>query len=127
MNKNEKLFNSFRLAKGDILKNEQHINDLHEIVDELQEQLQMLRADHRILMGMVYPTAKKEKKLDINNQHIVPREDGWAVVSANAKKATRVFKKKKEAVEFGTKRAEKGKVCAVIHNKDGTFKTRDCR
>jgi hypothetical protein len=33
------------------------------------------------------------------NQHVVPREDGWAVQGAGAKRATELFDRKMDAVD----------------------------
>lgn len=56
-------------------------------------------------------------------QHVVPKEDKWAVRAANSEKPSKIFNVKMDAVAYAfdvTRKHDNGKV--VIHNPDGSFK-----
>lgn len=57
-------------------------------------------------------------------KHVVSRHDRWAVVSAGASRASRVFDEKKEAVKFAREFAKKESGELYVHRKDGTIETR---
>ena len=132
MKHEEKLYNSFRIAKSDILENQKMINYLNSQVIELTELFVVLQADHAVLARSLYERdstaqSSRGKRHGLVNQHVVPRKDGWAVLAANAQKAAKVYPKKTQAVDHAKKLAKQGGVCAVIHNKDGTIIQNDCR
>ena len=54
-------------------------------------------------------------------QHIVPHPSGWALEVDNAKKVTKAFGTKREAIELGKSVAKNQKTELVIHKKDGTI------
>lgn len=59
-------------------------------------------------------------------QHVMPRDDGWAVVKEGADRATRVLETKAEAVEVGREIASNQGSKLVIHRQDGSVQeTRD--
>lgn len=56
------------------------------------------------------------------SQHVVPNQQGsWSVRKSEASKATRVFEKKADAVDYGRSVAKKGGSELYIHKKDGTI------
>ncbi|MGH9553404.1 MAG: DUF2188 domain-containing protein [Terriglobales bacterium] len=59
------------------------------------------------------------------NQHVVPRENGWAVKTAGASKATKAFDTKQQALDFGREIARKNQSELVIHGKNGKIQDSD--
>lgn len=60
-----------------------------------------------------------------NAKHVVPSQrGGWAVRSAGASKAGRVFDSKKQAVDYARGVAKNAHGELYIHGKDGTIKER---
>ncbi|WP_201333043.1 DUF2188 domain-containing protein [Nitratiruptor sp. YY09-18] len=58
--------------------------------------------------------------------HVVPNGDnGWCVKTDNAKKASRCFLHKKDAVNYARELSRKQKTELVIHNKDGKIAQKD--
>jgi len=60
------------------------------------------------------------------HQHVVPREDGWAVKVADGEKATKLFEDREDAIEFAKELAKKHNVCMVIHDENAKFEEFDC-
>lgn len=60
-----------------------------------------------------------------NNQHVVPRSDGWAVKKAGASKDTRVFGKQAQAIDFAREVAKNNKAELFIHSKEGRIRERN--
>lgn len=59
-------------------------------------------------------------------QHVVPDPDGgWNVKKAGAKRATKHFNTKKEAVDYGKEVSENQGAELVKHRKDGTIEDSD--
>lgn len=58
-------------------------------------------------------------------QHIVPQGDKWAVKSANAEKATKLFDTKQPAVDFGRQIARNQGSELVIHGLNGRIQNKD--
>lgn len=59
--------------------------------------------------------------------HVISRrQGGWAVRSAGAAKATKVYTNQEEAVQFARESAKKEQSVLYIHRKDGTVKDRQC-
>lgn len=57
---------------------------------------------------------------------VVPHEDKWAVQSKNAKKASKVFRLKNDAIDHGKSIARNKGTQLAVHRKDGTHeKTHD--
>lgn len=57
-----------------------------------------------------------------SSQHVVPNQQGsWSVRKSEASKATRVFEKKDDAVNYARSIAKKGGSELYIHKKDGTI------
>lgn len=54
-------------------------------------------------------------------KHVVPRQNGWAVKSAGASKAAKVFNTKDEAVKYARDSAKKDNGELYVHRKDGTI------
>jgi uncharacterized protein YdaT len=59
------------------------------------------------------------------NQHIVQHENGWAVKSEGANKATQVFNTQQEAIERGREIAINQKSELLIHNREGQVRERN--
>ena len=111
----DNLFSSFDMAKKDIYELRQEISSLNETQQRLMEQLSNMQ------------TAGHPHKLNRkNDQHVVSRDDGWAVKRAGASKATQIFERKTDAVKYAKDVAESRNACLVVHNKDGSFQKIDC-
>jgi hypothetical protein len=52
--------------------------------------------------------------------HVVKRDSGWAVRKEGAKRATRVYKTKEQAIKGAEKSCDSGSDL-VIHKKDGSI------
>jgi hypothetical protein len=59
------------------------------------------------------------------NQHVVPREDGWAVKGAGAGRATATFDHKADAVARAREIARNQGTELLVHGRDGKIETRD--
>lgn len=53
-------------------------------------------------------------------QHVVPREDQWAVVPQGAKRATKLCETKNDAFSAGQKTAKREGSVLIVHRQDGT-------
>jgi pterin-4a-carbinolamine dehydratase len=60
-----------------------------------------------------------------NNQHVLPRTDGWAVKKAGAVKDTRVFSNQSQAVDFAKQVAKNKGSELFIHSRDGRIRERN--
>lgn len=59
------------------------------------------------------------------NQHVVPRNDGWAVKGAGAERATVVVNTQQEAIERARNIARYQGTELLIHGRDGRIRERD--
>ena len=59
------------------------------------------------------------------NQHVVPREDGWAVRGAGAQRDTRVFDRKQDAVDRAREISHNQKSELVVHGQNGRIQYKD--
>mgnify|MGYP001574467257 CR=1 FL=1 len=59
------------------------------------------------------------------NQHVIPRQDGWAVLGARAQRATETFDTKAEAIRRGREIAQNQGTELVIHGRDGQIQSKD--
>ncbi len=59
-------------------------------------------------------------------EHVVPSERGWAVKSAYAVKAARVFATKNGAIRYADDLAERNRSCYAVHGMDGRFEEFAC-
>ena len=66
-----------------------------------------------------------KRTVSSNNQHVLPRSDGWAVKKAGASKDTRVFDKQSQAINFAKEVAKNNKSELFIHSKDGRIRERN--
>lgn len=58
--------------------------------------------------------------------HVVPNEEnGWCVKTDNAKKASKCFTTKKDAIDYGREVSKNQETELVIHNKDGKISQKD--
>ena len=60
-----------------------------------------------------------------NNQHVLPRTDGWAVKKAGAPKDTRVFSNQVQAIDFAKQVAKNQGSELLIHSRDGRIRERN--
>lgn len=58
------------------------------------------------------------------NQHVVPREDGWAVKGAGASRDTRHFRTQSDAIRAAKDIARNQRSEVVIHGRDGRIRTK---
>ncbi|WP_371069689.1 DUF2188 domain-containing protein [Sediminibacillus sp. JSM 1682029] len=66
----------------------------------------------------------KRPELMDEGEHVVVHENGWAVQAKDAKKPSKVFDKKSDAVERAKEIAENKGTEAVIHKKNGDVEKR---
>jgi len=59
------------------------------------------------------------------NQHVVPRNDGWAVKGAGAERATVVVDTQQEAIDRARNIARNQGTELLIHGRDGRIRERD--
>ena len=59
------------------------------------------------------------------NQHVVPREDGWAVQGAGAKRATERFGRKTDAVDRAREISKSQGTELLIHGRNGQIQSKD--
>jgi len=59
------------------------------------------------------------------NQHVVPRDDAWAVRGAGAKRDTEVFDRKQEAVNRAREIAQNQQTELVVHGQNGKIQYKD--
>ena len=59
------------------------------------------------------------------NQHVVPREDGWAVQGAGAKRATELFDRKTDAVDRARDISKNQGTELLIHGRNGQIQSKD--
>lgn len=59
------------------------------------------------------------------NQHVVPRDDGWAVRGAGAKRDTEQFDRKRDAVNRAREIAQNQQTELVVHGQDGKIQYKD--
>ncbi len=58
------------------------------------------------------------------NQHVVPKNGGWAVRKQGSAKATKIFTKQSEAIQFARSVAQRHSGELYIHEADGTIRER---
>ncbi len=59
------------------------------------------------------------------NQHVVPRDDGWAIRGAGAKRDTGHFDRKQDAVDRAREITQNQGTELVIHGRDGQIQSKD--
>lgn len=59
------------------------------------------------------------------NQHVVPRQNGWAVIGEGNKKASSVHETQKEAIDKARGAAKEQGTELLVHRKDGRIRARD--
>ncbi|MBW6461843.1 MAG: DUF2188 domain-containing protein [DPANN group archaeon] len=60
------------------------------------------------------------------HEHVVPREDGWAVVTAGGSYIDKAFKRKGAAMAYAYDIATKNDVCMLVHDSEEKFKSLEC-
>jgi hypothetical protein len=56
------------------------------------------------------------------NEHVVPRNKGWAVRREGSEKVSKLFITQNEAMDYAGKIAKKDDVSMVVHKHNGEFK-----
>ena len=59
------------------------------------------------------------------NQHVVPRDDQWAVRGAGAKRDTEVFNYKQDAVDRARQISQNQQTELVVHGQNGRIQYKD--
>lgn len=59
------------------------------------------------------------------NQHVVPRDDGWAIRGAGAKRVTGQFDRKQDAVDRAREISQNHGTELVVHGRDGQIQSKD--
>lgn len=59
------------------------------------------------------------------NQHVVPRDDGWAVHGAGAKRATELFDRKADAIDLAREISKTQGTELLMHGRDGKIQSKD--
>lgn len=59
------------------------------------------------------------------NEHVVPRDDGWAIRGAGAKRDTGHFDRKQDAVDRAREITQNQGTELVIHGRDGQIRSKD--
>ncbi len=59
------------------------------------------------------------------NQHVVPRDDKWAVKGAGTTRATELFDRKSDAVDRAREIAQNQHTELLIHGRDGRIQSKD--
>ncbi|MCE9658254.1 MAG: DUF2188 domain-containing protein [Burkholderiales bacterium] len=59
------------------------------------------------------------------NQHVVPRDIGWAVRGAGAQRDTELFDRKQDAVDRAREIAQNQQTELVVHGLDGRIQFKD--
>lgn len=63
-------------------------------------------------------------KKGIQNQHVLPTRNGWAIKRLTVKRPTVFYDTQKKAIESAKKLAKKQKVDLFIHDRDGKIRER---
>lgn len=56
------------------------------------------------------------------SQHVVPREDGWAVKAAGSTRVTKVFDTQRDAINAARRIAQNQRGELVVHGRDGRIR-----
>lgn len=59
------------------------------------------------------------------NQHVVPRDDQWAVRGAGAKRDTELFDRKQDAVDRARQISQNQQTELVVHGQNGRIQYKD--
>lgn len=59
------------------------------------------------------------------NQHVVPRDDSWAVQGAGGKRATELFDRKTDAIDRAREISKNQGTEFLIHGRDGQIQSKD--
>ena len=71
-------------------------------------------------------TAAVKKYVEaLKGKHVAPSPDGWKVKSSGAKKASKVFVTKAEAIKYAKIIAKKQRAELFVHGKDGRIRERN--
>ncbi len=80
--------------------------------------------EHNANHNTAYTKSAGASEAPAKNQFVLPHENGWAVKTDNAKKASRVFHTKEEAVSYGKERAQKNKGTLTVQYASGEIQDR---
>jgi len=73
----------------------------------------------------VYPFSAQKGKAMSRNYHVVPRDDGWAVLREGADRAGSVHDTQSEAIDVGRERAIRDRGELIIHDQHGRIRDKD--
>ncbi|GAA3776696.1 DUF2188 domain-containing protein [Flavobacterium ginsengiterrae] len=59
------------------------------------------------------------------NQHVVPKEDKWAIKGEGNEKYTKITNTQKEAIDIAREIAKNQQSELVVHRKNGTIRDKD--
>lgn len=59
------------------------------------------------------------------NQHVVPKEDKWAIKGEGNEKYTKITNTQKEAIDIAREIAKNQESELVVHRKNGTIRDKD--
>lgn len=59
------------------------------------------------------------------NQHVVPKEDKWAIKGEGNEKYTKITNTQKEAIDIAREIAKNQQSELVVHRKNGTIRNKD--
>ncbi len=65
-----------------------------------------------------------KQNVDKQNVHIVPREEGWAVLTENSDRAVKIHETQEDAITHGKELAEQRESEILIHGSDGQIRER---
>ena len=78
---------------------------------------------HIISSNLAAPTGTQI--MSKRNQHVVPRDDGWAIRGAGAKRDTGHFDRKQDAVDRAREISQNQGTELVVHGRDGQIQSKD--
>jgi len=73
----------------------------------------------------VRPVSKEVRMTKSRNQHVVPTDHGWAVKTAGAQRATKVFDTQRDAIAAARQIAVNQKSEMLIHGRDGKIREKN--
>lgn len=94
------------------------VDDLKQIPGELRERVE--DGTRRFLDQVQSPFEERDDEQVARPQHVVPREDRWAVLPQGSKKATKLFQTKEDAFEAARETAKRQETMLIAHRRDGT-------
>lgn len=102
------------------------VEELKQIPTEIRERVQ--EGTERFLEQVREPFQERTVQAEARPQHVVPRDDQWAVLPQGREEAVRLFETKQDAFEAAREIARTNNTMLVVHRQDGTVQeTRNYR